>query len=89
MVAATLKQKGVRMHVYLDDWLFFNQSRTALESSQSCILDFIQNIGFIINVKSRLEVSQHFENLGLGFDMVLQTVPPLNNLDRISVHPGF
>jgi hypothetical protein len=80
-VAAALRRKGVRMHVYLDDWLFLDQSRTALESSRSWILDFIRDLGFMINVKkSRLEVSQHFEHLGLFFDTALQTVRPADHL---------
>jgi uncharacterized integral membrane protein len=81
MVAAALRQKGICMHVYLDNWLFLDQSRTALESFHSWILDFIRSLGFMINVKkSRLEVYQHFEHLGLGFDMALQTVFSVDHL---------
>jgi hypothetical protein len=80
-VAAALRQKGIRVHVYLDDWLFLDQSKDALESAQPWILDFIQDLGFLVNVKkSRLEVSQVFEHLGLSFNTALQTIRPADHL---------
>lgn len=82
-VAALLRQRGVRMHVYLDDWLILSQDRLALLAEIPEILSLVGSLGFLINdLKSRLVPAQQFEYLGLHFDTKAQLVRPADHLVR-------
>jgi hypothetical protein len=80
-LAAHLRQQGVRVHVYLDDWLFLAQDKHRLLKSIPWILEFLESLGLLINKsKSRLEVSQSFEYLGLHFETCSASVRPADHL---------
>ena len=84
-VAQLLRRRGLRVHVYLDDWIFLSQDRRALEVAQPEILSLIRGLGFLVNEKkSQLQVCQRFQYLGLHFDTLLSTVRPADHLiDRV------
>jgi hypothetical protein len=68
------------MH-FLDDWLFLGQNKDSLQTSISWFLDFIQNLGFLVSVKkSRLELAQNFEYLGVNVNPALQRICPAEHI---------
>ena len=64
-VVAWLRANGIRMIVYLDDFIFSNENRDALIAELKLAPDLLENLGFIINwVKSVTTPSQAMEFLG-------------------------
>ena len=73
-VVALLRQRGVKLHVYLDDWLIHADTP---EQAQMTI-SLLQFLGWIINYKkSDLTPSQDFQFLGMQFIFRQFTVEPL------------
>ncbi|KAK0417605.1 hypothetical protein QR680_013104 [Steinernema hermaphroditum] len=65
-VAAWLRSQGIRLIVYLDDWLFLEQSRTTLERLVPQLLALFEHLGMVVNTeKSDLQPTQTIEFLGL------------------------
>ncbi|KAK0403958.1 hypothetical protein QR680_017214 [Steinernema hermaphroditum] len=65
-VAAWLRSQGIRLIVYLDDWLFLEQSRTTLERLVPQLLALFEHLGMVVNTeKSELQPTQTIEFLGL------------------------
>jgi len=63
---------GVRVHMYLDDWLIRSLSRDSLLRDTQFLLDLCLHLGLNVNFpKSRLTPQQDFVFLGIQF----QTVP--------------
>ena len=88
-VAAALRQRGIRIHVFLDDWLILGQNRALLQSQIPEILTLIKNLGFLVNQKkSRLVLSQRFEYLGIYFDTASQLVRPADHLIAKAILTG-
>lgn len=83
-VAQLLRQRGLRFHIYLDNWIFLSQDRRDLEAAQPEILSLICGLGFLVNegyeAKSQLLVSQQFQYLGLHFDSLLSVVRPADHV---------
>lgn len=68
-VISTLRRKGFLSVVYLDDFLLLGRTREECELNVSQTLDFLRNLGFIINKeKSRLSPAQCCKYLGFIFD---------------------
>ena len=86
-VAAHLRAKSIRVHLYLDDWLVRADSREALLRDAQYVLNVVTRLGLIINVKkSHLVPSQRFQFLGMAFDLETGLVrPSLENRHKISV----
>jgi hypothetical protein len=88
-VAAHLRRRGIRIHVYLDDWLVLDQNRLSLEERIPEILLFVRSLGFLVNEKkSRLYPSQRFEHLGLLFDTSAQMIRPADHLVEKAILAG-
>ena len=68
-VAAQLRKHfSIHVHVYLGDWLFCHHEREVLVCLMPQILDFIQDLGWEVNLdKSSIVPSQNFEYFGLHF----------------------
>ncbi|KAK0417298.1 hypothetical protein QR680_012929 [Steinernema hermaphroditum] len=65
-VAAWLRSQGIRLIVYLDDWLFLEQSRTTLERLVPQLLALFEHLGMVVNTeKSKLQPTQTIEFLRL------------------------
>ena len=66
---------SLRVHVYLDDWLFRHQQREFLLLHAPRIVQFLRSLGWEVNVnKSSPTPSQSFEYLGLAFHSDLEVV---------------
>lgn len=64
-VAATMRKKGIRLIVYLDDTLVLAQSQTTLKKHIASVAETLCNLGFTLNhKKSVLEPTQSIEFLG-------------------------
>ena len=64
-VVALLRRLGLRMTVYLDDIIVFNQTREGILRDRNSTLWLLQNLGFVINwKKSVLDPSHCMEYLG-------------------------
>ena len=64
-VAATMRKKGIRLIVYLDDTLVLAQSQTTLKRHVTSVAETLCNLGFTLNhKKSVLEPMQSIEFLG-------------------------
>ena len=53
-VVAYLRERGIRLLIYLDDLLILNQPRDGLLSDLKVIISLLESLGFIINLKIRL-----------------------------------
>ena len=88
-VASVLRQRGIRIHVYLDDWLVLAQDRSALERGIQETLSFLRSLGFLVNEgKSHLIPSQEFQYLGLHFNTASSRVRPADHLVMKAVSIG-
>ena len=69
-VAAFLRQHGLRVFCYLDDWLLAAESPAQLLSQLDFLLRTVQALGFLINwEKSELVPTQHPTFLGAAIDI--------------------
>ena len=70
VVAAYLRKQGMRMSVYLDDWLSLNRFKENLYADRKIFLSLLFQLGFIVNkAKSSLMPSQNFVYIGGVFKM--------------------
>ena len=84
-VASHLRSRGIRLHRYLDDWLFRGQSPEAVSSATAQALDLFARLGFIVNFqKSDLVPRTSFVFLGMDIDLVRSWVRPTSaEVDKI------
>ena len=81
-IAAFLRKRGVKMFVYLDDWLILAPSRQLVLQHTQLVLDTAESLGFVINrTKSQLEPSQNPAYLGAILDLTAGVVTP--SLERV------
>ena len=65
---AFLRQKGIQIHVFLDDWLIVNKDRWNLMQDVEYTLTTLKKLGSLVNhKKSMLSPSQIVEYLGATF----------------------
>ena len=58
--------RGLRLHLYLDDWLIRSQSQEEAQVNTKAVVDLTQSLGWIINQeKSELKPTQVFFVRGL------------------------
>lgn len=78
-----LRSKGIRIMIFLDDLLVMAQSREDLIQHRSLILDFLKNLGFLVNYpKSVLVPTQ--EIIFLGFCVNTVTLRLLLPREKVS-----
>ena len=79
-------EAGIRLRVYLDDWLILASSKEQCLEHTRFILDLCLKLGFQVNPgKSDLTPSQSFTYLGMRFDTVSWLVrPSQQRLDRLN-----
>jgi len=76
-VAAFLRRQGVRIHMYLDDWLISAPSFHLAVQHTHFVLQTARTLGFIVNLdKSHLHPTQQPLFLGAQLDLVLGRVTP-------------
>lgn len=85
-LASTLRSRGIRLSVYLDDWLIKAQSCSQCRTDLDLTLSLTRECGFAINVaKCDLVPSQRFLFLGMLFDTVAWSVRPSDErIDRLA-----
>ena len=84
-LACLLRAQGIRLRMYLDDWLILAQSSTACRTHLQAVLSQARLLGFHPNFqKSELNPSQRFEFLGMDFDSMAMLVrPSLRRIERL------
>ena len=71
------RSQGIRMHVYLDDWLVRADSKEQCYSDSNKLVALVQKLGWQVNFeKSELEPTQTLDFLGYHFDLVQGLVFP-------------
>ena len=95
-VVQLLRLQGIKLHVYLDDWLIRASSTVQARTHADLVLQVLQHLGWVINFsKSDLVPSQQFDFIGMQFNTCAYTVAPLprmrvkiqNTLDHWRSHP--
>ena len=77
-VVSLLRQQGVKLHVYLDDWLIRADTWEQAQLHAQTTIRVLQFLGWIINYeKSDLTPSQDFQFIGMQFNTRRFTVAPL------------
>ena len=77
-VVSRLRQQGVKLHVYLDDWLIRADTPEQAQLHAQTTIRVLQFLGWIINFKkSDLTPSQDFQFIGMQFNTRRFTVGPL------------
>ena len=77
-VVALLRQQGVKLHVYLDDWLIHADTPEQAQLHAQMTISVLQFLGWIIDYeKSDLTPSQDFLFIGTQFNTRQFTVAPL------------
>ncbi len=70
-----LRERGVRILNYLDDWLILSQSRKRLCAHRDLVLKHLSLLGFLVNwEQSKLVPMQRISFLGMELDSVNQNV---------------
>ncbi|KAJ2937386.1 hypothetical protein O0L34_g16570 [Tuta absoluta] len=84
-IASQLRKKGIRVIVYLDDFLLVNQSAQRLKEDVSFTVQFLTNLGWKVNFqKSVLTPTQDLEFLGIGWNTNLdQKYIPLKKITSL------
>ena len=76
-LAILARSRGIRLRMYLDDWLTLASSQPLAATHSEEVLDLTMSLGFLPNwEKSALTPSQQFIYLGMAFDTVSYTVKP-------------
>jgi len=76
-LCALVRREGVRLRVYLDDWLILHQDPASCATHTSLVLNQALELGFTVNQeKSDFLPSQTFTFLGMAFDTVDWSVRP-------------
>ena len=84
-VVSLLRQQGVKLHVYLDNWLIRADTLEEAQLHSQTIIKVLQFLGWIINFeKSDLTPSQDFQFIVMQFNTRRFTVAPLPKM-RIKV----
>ncbi|KAL8583503.1 hypothetical protein ACOMHN_056313 [Nucella lapillus] len=80
-----VRERGIRIKAYLDDWLLLASSRTLCTQQAQQVLSLCRDLGFVLNEeKSDLVPAQQFPFLGMSFDTVRWLVfPTPHRLSRL------
>ena len=76
-LAIVLRRRGIRVRMYLDDWLVLSQSRETCLVHTLEVRQLAESLGFTLNLeKSDLNPAQSFVYLGMIIDTQSMTVRP-------------
>ena len=86
-LAIVLRRRGIRIRMYLDDWLVLSQSRDSCLDHTLEVRQTAEELGFIINLeKSELVPAQSFVYLGMLIDTRSMSVRPGDKRLRHLLH---
>ena len=82
---ASIRNKGIRLVIYLDDMAIISSSRELSSQEAAIVVQILESLGFIINKeKSVLIPSQKIVFLGYVIDLVARTVSlPEEKLNKL------
>ena len=85
-LAIHFRSKGIRIRMYLDDWLILAQSKEECARHTEEVVRITQALGFRLNwKKSSLVPDQRFTYLGMSFDtQAFKVFPTEERLDRLA-----
>ena len=82
-VVIVARQRAIRLHVFLDDWLVLAPSLTLSKEHTTSLTTLARSLGFVLHPdKCSLTPSQTFTYLGMVFNTVDWTVRPTD--DRLT-----
>lgn len=87
-MVAFLRERGIRLVIYLDDMLVMNQCKTRLAEEAALIVGLLQSLGFVMNQeKSDFGPSQSMVFLGYGIDTLglALSLPPEKKESMVSL----
>ena len=83
VILSHLRQRGIQVHAYLDDWLIRGKCPNKLSVSQTLTVETIQRLGFIINwEKSNLAITQKIIYLGAFINLKSGQIFPTEDFVR-------
>ena len=84
-LALSIRRRGIRLRMYLDDWLVLGSSQEICSQHLQTVMSAARSLGFELNLaKSDLHPSQQFEFLGMQIDTVTMMVRPASRrLERL------
>jgi hypothetical protein len=84
-VGRILRESGIVVHMYLDDWLIRDDSQSFLITQSPNILELCHLLGLLVNVpKSELTPAQVLEYVGVLYDLALgRAFPPPKRIEKI------
>lgn len=85
-VASLLREKGIRVIVYLDDFLLMNQEADKLAEQAIWTVEFLKQLGWHINTdKTDLKPKTRIEYLGIIWDTKLnKKILPMSKISNIT-----
>ena len=85
-LAVHFRSRGIRIRMYLDDWLILAQSKEVCANHTQYVVQLIQTLGFRLNwKKSSLLPTQRFTYLGMSFDtLTFKVFPTEERLGRLA-----
>ena len=73
----SLRDRGIRVHAYLDDWAVRASTYQSCQDHTNIVLHTLRTLGWCVNYrKSELLPRQEFDFLGMRFDTIAGTVAP-------------
>lgn len=87
LVGSVCHQNGIKLHLYLDDWLIRADSREVVSQHVQFLTNLMSELGLNLNLKkSQLEPTQNFVFLGYLYDLTKGTVrPTTENVTKLVV----
>ena len=84
-IARILRENGVAIHQYLDDWLVKHLDPDSLMAQVRAILQLLELLGLLVNFKkSELVPSQKFEFVGVLYDLSEgRAYPPVQRTEKV------
>jgi ribonuclease HI len=75
-VVRHLREKGLRVFIYLDDICILHQDQEVLEQQLDMVSELLQQLGFVMHPKKRTKPLRRFKYLGMVVDSEQMTVEP-------------
>jgi hypothetical protein len=84
-IVSFLRQRGVRLVIYLDDILIIGHSKESAEEAVCQVFHLFVSLGFVIHEEKSIMVpTQSLEYIGLGIDTISMTFSlPSKKLDKL------
>ena len=69
---APLRQQGIRLCTYLDDWLICSETKTTAQRDLAVVMSHMETLGFTLNQeKTVMKPSQQIDFIGISIDSLM------------------